>query len=79
MIAAAATAAWPPGHARESDPHITGVVEHVLLAAGRALVGPSAAPVELEPGDYIAYPGDAPHLFEALAAGTWATLVVEYT
>ncbi|MEV0031482.1 XRE family transcriptional regulator [Nocardia sp. NPDC050793] len=67
-----------PGHPRESDPHIPGVVEHVLLATGRALVGPIEAPVELGPGDYIAYPGDAPHVFEALEPGTWATLVIEY-
>ncbi|WP_330253013.1 XRE family transcriptional regulator [Nocardia sp. NBC_00565] len=68
-----------PGHARKSDPHIPGVVEHVLLATGRALVGPIDAPVELGPGDYISYPGDAPHVFEALVPDTWATLVIEYT
>ncbi|MET8655079.1 MULTISPECIES: helix-turn-helix domain-containing protein [Nocardia] len=67
-----------PGHARDSDPHTPGVVEHILLATGRALAGPSDAPVELRPGDYISYPGDAPHVFEALEAGTWATLVIEY-
>ncbi|MEV4125370.1 XRE family transcriptional regulator [Nocardia sp. NPDC049707] len=68
-----------PGHARESVPHIPGVVEHILLASGHALVGPIDTPVELAPGDYIAYPGDEPHVFEALEPGTWATLVVEYT
>ncbi|WP_433714135.1 helix-turn-helix domain-containing protein [Nocardia sp. CA-084685] len=68
-----------PGHARKSVPHIPGVVEHVLLASGRALVGPIDTPVELAAGDYIAYPGDAPHVFEALEPDTWATLVVEYT
>lgn len=67
-----------PGHARKSAPHIPGVVEHVLLASGRALVGPIDTPVELVPGDYIAYPGDAPHVFEALEPDTWATLVIEY-
>ncbi|MFE7798933.1 helix-turn-helix domain-containing protein [Nocardia sp. NPDC057440] len=68
-----------PGHARRSDPHIPGVVEHVLLATGRALVGIVDAPVELHPGDYISYPGDVPHVFAALEPGTWATLVIEYT
>ncbi|MEV0340647.1 XRE family transcriptional regulator [Nocardia sp. NPDC050713] len=67
-----------PGHPRASDPHIPGVIEHVLLATGRAMVGPTESPVELGPGDYIAYPGDAPHIFEALEPGTWATLVIEY-
>ncbi|WP_083883772.1 helix-turn-helix domain-containing protein [Nocardia higoensis] len=66
-----------PGRARVSQPHTPGVVEHILLAAGRALVGPTGAPIELGPGDYIAYPGDAGHVFEALEPGTWATLIVE--
>jgi len=66
-----------PGRARVSQPHTPGVVEHILLAAGRALAGPSGEPVELGPGDYISYPGDAGHVFEALEPGTWATLIVE--
>ncbi|MCR3723094.1 MULTISPECIES: helix-turn-helix domain-containing protein [Prauserella salsuginis group] len=68
-----------PGPARESDPHMPGVVEHVVLSAGRALVGPSDDPAELAPGDYIAYPGDLPHVFEALDPGTTAVLVSEHT
>ncbi|MFI6048264.1 helix-turn-helix domain-containing protein [Nocardia sp. NPDC051321] len=68
-----------PGHARRSEPHIPGVFEHVLLASGRAKVGLIDEPVELKPGDYITYPGDLPHVFEALEPGTWATLVIEYT
>ncbi len=66
-----------PGSARESDPHQPGTVEHVVLASGRALVGPAAAPVELSPGDYLSYPGDAPHVFEALEPGTSAVLISE--
>ncbi|MBB3053262.1 transcriptional regulator with XRE-family HTH domain [Prauserella isguenensis] len=68
-----------PGPARESDPHMPGVVEHVVLSTGRALVGPSDDPAELAPGDYIAYPGDLPHVFEALDPGTTAVLVSEHT
>jgi quercetin dioxygenase-like cupin family protein len=54
------------------------VVEHVVLAAGRALVGPQGDPVELGPGDYLAYPGDEPHLFRALEPGSFAVLVSEH-
>ena len=68
-----------PGAARESDPHQTGVIEHVVMSAGRALVGPAENPVELGPGDYMSYPGDAAHVFEALEAGTRAVLVSEQT
>jgi transcriptional regulator with XRE-family HTH domain len=68
-----------PGPGRRSDPHMPGVVEHVVLSTGRALVGPTDNPVELHPGDYIAYPGDLPHTFQALEEGTTAVLLSEYS
>ncbi|WP_439651092.1 helix-turn-helix domain-containing protein [Nocardia panacis] len=68
-----------PGQPHRSQPHMAGVVEHVMLAEGRAMAGLAAEPVELRPGDYVQYPGDLPHVFEALAPGTWAILVNEYT
>jgi transcriptional regulator with XRE-family HTH domain len=68
-----------PGHARASEPHMPGVVEHVVLSTGRALVGVAGEPVELGPGDYICYPGDVPHVFEATAPRTRAVLVSEHT
>jgi transcriptional regulator with XRE-family HTH domain len=67
-----------PGHARASEPHMPGVVEHVVLSAGRALVGVTGEPVELAPGDYIRYPGDVAHVFEALEPGTLAVLLSEH-
>lgn len=66
-----------PGRARRSDPHMPGIVEHVVLCSGRALVGVAEDPVELHPGDYIAYPGDVPHVFEGRATGTRAVMVSE--
>ena len=68
-----------PGHARASEPHMPGVVEHVVIGAGRALVGVAGEPAELSPGDYIRYPGDVPHVFEALEPRTQAVLVSEHT
>jgi transcriptional regulator with XRE-family HTH domain len=65
------------GPARASDPHLPGTVEHVVLAAGRALVGPADDPCELARGDYIAYAADEPHVFQALARGTEAVLLSE--
>ena len=67
-----------PGSVRASDPHMPGVVEHVVLCSGRALAGPAEAPIELAPGDYVAYPGDRPHVFEALEPRTSAVLVSEH-
>jgi transcriptional regulator with XRE-family HTH domain len=67
-----------PGHARASQPHSPGVVEHVVISAGRALVGATGEVAELGPGDYIRYPGDVPHVFEALEPRTQAVLVSEH-
>jgi mannose-6-phosphate isomerase-like protein (cupin superfamily) len=67
-----------PGTPRRSDPHMPGVIEHVVLCAGRALVGVTEDPVELHPGDYITYPGDVAHVFEALDPGTVAVMVSEH-
>ncbi|WP_280317138.1 helix-turn-helix domain-containing protein [Nocardia wallacei] len=67
-----------PGLPRRSEPHSRGEIEHLILAAGRALAGPAADPVELGPGDYIRYPGDQLHIFEALEPGTWGIQASEY-
>ncbi|MFE9839166.1 helix-turn-helix domain-containing protein [Streptomyces sp. NPDC005551] len=67
-----------PGPQRSSAPHTPGVVEHVVIGTGRALVGTAQEPVELLPGDYISYPADVPHVFQALESGTTAVLVSEH-
>jgi transcriptional regulator with XRE-family HTH domain len=67
-----------PGTPRRSDPHMPGVVEHVIICSGSALVGVAEEPVELGPGDYIAYPGDVAHIFEALTPATRAVSVSEH-
>ena len=68
-----------PGAPRYSDPHMPGVVEHVVIGTGRALIGTRDDPVELQQGDYIAYPGDEPHVFDALEADTIAVMISEHT
>lgn len=67
-----------PGSVRRSDPHMPGTTEHFWLGSGRARLGPLDVPVELGPGDYIAYPGDVPHLFEALEPGTTGVMVLQH-
>jgi transcriptional regulator with XRE-family HTH domain len=66
-----------PGRARTSEPHQPGTVEHLVVGSGRALAGPAGAPEELGPGDYVCYPGDAPHVFEALAPDTTGVVLME--
>jgi transcriptional regulator with XRE-family HTH domain len=66
-----------PGADRISHPHPAGSVEHIIVMQGRALVGLTKAPEELNAGDYICYPADQEHIFKALEADTLALLVAE--
>lgn len=68
-----------PGPAREAHAHIPGTTEHVVVTAGRWRAGPVDAAVELDPGDYVRFPADRPHTYEALEPGSAAVLVVEYS
>jgi transcriptional regulator with XRE-family HTH domain len=67
-----------PGKPREAEAHNPGSVEHVVVAAGRVKIGPADEPVELGPGDFITFPGDVPHHYEALEPGSWAVLIMEH-
>ncbi len=66
-----------PGEPRRSLPHRAGTTEHVVLVSGEALIGPAESPKLLLPGDYLSYPGDAPHVVESRADGTSAVLISE--
>ena len=67
-----------PGPAHRADPHPAGVVEHLIVTAGAMEVGPLDAPVRLSRGDFVTFPGDVPHAYEALEADTAAVLVMDY-
>jgi transcriptional regulator with XRE-family HTH domain len=67
-----------PGAPRHAAAHIPGSIEHVVIAAGAMRLGPESDPVDLSPGDYITFPGDVPHVYEALAPKTWAVLITEH-
>lgn len=66
-----------PGSDRISNPHVSGAVEHLIVTKGRALVGLIQAPEELAEGDYICYPADQKHIFQALEPNTQALLIAE--
>lgn len=67
-----------PGPPRVSQPHMPGTVEHLVLSTGRVLAGPTNGAVELAPGDYVSYPGDVPHIFDALQPDTSGVIVMEH-
>jgi transcriptional regulator with XRE-family HTH domain len=56
-----------PGRPRRADPHQAGVTEHLLVHTGRLRTGPQQEPVELGPGDFVAFDGAVAHVYEALA------------
>ncbi|MGW7256996.1 helix-turn-helix domain-containing protein [Streptomyces sp. NPDC054834] len=67
-----------PGTVRDSEPHIPGTVEHIVVGEGRVKAGPHGEAVELGPGDYMSYRGDVPHMYEALADGTKFVLIMQH-
>jgi transcriptional regulator with XRE-family HTH domain len=66
-----------PGQPREAAAHIPGSMEHMVIGAGRIRVGPVGDEVELGPGDYVSFPGDVPHHYQALET-SWAVLIMEH-
>ncbi|MEU4426257.1 XRE family transcriptional regulator [Actinoplanes sp. NPDC024001] len=66
-----------PGEAREAEAHIPGSIEHIVVGSGRLRTGPVDEPVEVGPGDYVTFPGDVPHRYEALEPA-WVVLIMEH-
>lgn len=70
---------YEPGSRLRFDPHPEGTLERVLVHEGRLGVGPVDAVQELSAGDYLAFPADVAHLYEAAGRTTVrAALVVCY-
>jgi transcriptional regulator with XRE-family HTH domain len=54
------------GAKRKAAPHSPGVIEHVIVVAGRAEVGPDDEPTVLGEGDRVTFLADRPHHYYAL-------------
>jgi transcriptional regulator with XRE-family HTH domain len=68
-----------PGAPHLAPPHLPGTTEHLIIGSGRVLAGPEGEAVELGPGDYLRYPGDVPHIFDALESDTSGVIIMEHT
>lgn len=68
----------PAGARTEAHEHPSGVFEHVLVASGILLTGAQQCPALLNPGDYICFRADLPHVYQAERADVTATLIMEY-
>ena len=71
-------ATFADGMRREAEGHGDGILEHLFLTAGRLLVGPVGEAVELEAGDFIRFPADGPHMYEAIDGDAQAVLLLSY-
>jgi quercetin dioxygenase-like cupin family protein len=58
------------------DTHADGRTEHVLVIDGRLRVGPVDDPVELGPGDYVSFPGELPHIYQAIGGDARLSILV---
>jgi len=65
-----------PGEVRHADGHQPGVSEQLLIHEGRLRVGPESGPVEVGPGDFVAFEAAVSHIYEALDGPVAATLVI---
>jgi transcriptional regulator with XRE-family HTH domain len=53
-----------------------GALFHLYVVSGRVRVGPVAEPVDLDTGDFTRFPGDVPHLLNALTETAVAHVVI---
>ena len=67
-----------PGGPHLAHPHMPGTMEHLILGSGRVLAGPEGETVELGPGDYLRYPSDVLHVFDALEPDTSGIIIMEH-
>jgi transcriptional regulator with XRE-family HTH domain len=52
--------------------------EHVIVTSGVLRVGPTEAPFELGPGDYVSFLAQRPHSYETIDGPVTSVLVLEY-
>lgn len=57
---------YEPGARRDSPSHGPGVIEHLLVTAGRMLAGPEGGEVPVGPGESATWPADRAHSYVAV-------------
>jgi transcriptional regulator with XRE-family HTH domain len=64
------------GARHDAEPHLPGTLEQFFVITGKVLVGPSECPMTLAAGDFIRFPADVPHLYQALGGRARAHLIM---
>jgi transcriptional regulator with XRE-family HTH domain len=65
-----------PGAVQQSAGHPG--LEHVTVTSGRLRVGPPDEPYLLGPGDYVCFPAQHPHSYEAVDEVVMSVLLLQY-
>jgi len=66
-----------PAHTSyDGVPHAPGTLEHIMVSSGSLSAGPADDPVDLAPGDLVAFPGDAPHTYRTTSVPADATVII---
>lgn len=63
------------GDSRELAPRAAGARAHLYVRSGSLLAGPVEQQTELAVGDYLSFPADLPHMFEAVRQSARALLL----
>ncbi|MEV4754538.1 XRE family transcriptional regulator [Micromonospora sp. NPDC049559] len=66
----------PPNTTVDGVPHAPGTTEHLLIATGQLIAGPTDDPRQLGPGDMLAFAGDAPHSYRTDDTHADVTVVI---
>jgi transcriptional regulator with XRE-family HTH domain len=61
---------------QESEPHLPGVEECLVLTRGRITAGPAGCPPELSEGDSIRFDGSRPHVYQGHTQRNRAVLLM---
>lgn len=63
---------------QESQAHLSGVTETLVVVDGRLRTGPIAGPAELGSGQSITFRADTPHLYEGVGGTATCLLVMTF-
>ena len=66
------------GARREAAPHPPGVIEHAIVLAGCAEVGPDDEPTVVNEGDRVTFSADRPHHYYALGGPVRLLSLTDY-
>lgn len=66
------------GNRIDSPGHTAGTVEHLHVAKGAMIVGPTDSPCKVRTGDFVVFAADSTHFYEAATDDVEAVLVMTY-